>query len=203
MSETGGTESTGFPPETSTQDGTTGAPQYTPEQIAAARALLSDVGELDPAAQRDQAATPDDLAAQIHAAGAEAADPDVGALLDQIRAMQSRMDKLEAEKRAQNAPDVVKYAQALNDHLAAKAAAHPVVDANPDTSFGPGLKLTAALVSAAGDAADANKPGTLERDSDQVVRWLTQQARRAPHLDLGYLAELAGEVAGAAVKLAA
>jgi hypothetical protein len=197
VSETSGTESTGFPPETSTPHG------YTADEIAAARALLSEAGELDPAAQREQTASPDDLAAQIHAAGAEAADPDVAQMLATIQAMQSRMEKLEAQTRAQNAPDVVKYAQALNDHLAAKAAAHPVVDANPDTTFAPGLKLTGALVDAAGDAADARQPGTLERDTDQVLRWITQQARRAPHLDLGYLAELAGEVAEAAVKLAA
>lgn len=193
MSETG-TESTGFPPET---PAAAGPRTYTTDELAAARALLEEAGELDPAGQAP--ASPDDLASQIHAAGAEAADPDVAKLMQQIQAMQAQMDKLSQAARAQNVPDAVKYADALAGHVAAKLSAHPSL---ADT-LKPLSDLAGAAQGAAAAAAEQGHPGQLEDAAAKVAAWVAKEGRRLPHLDLAYIAELAEEAAGAAVKIAA
>src|SRR5579872_4431990 len=99
------TENTGWPPQPDPA-------QPTQEQLAeAARQIASqNVGVTS-------AADPAALGMQALAAGAEPAEVDASELLASIRALQGRITALEAEKRAATAPAVVRYAQAILDHL--------------------------------------------------------------------------------------
>lgn len=201
MSEQAGTENTGFTPDQPAAPA--GPRQFSADELAEARRQLIEQGELNPVERRDDiAADQEDLGTQVLASGAEAADVDVSQLLATIQTMQRRMDKLEAEKKLSNAPDVVKYATALFDHLTAKSAAHPVLAADP-SNFGPGLDQAAALKDSAVAAGESGQAGSLEADAGKLGQWVARQARRLPQLDLGYIAELAEEVGGAAAELAA
>jgi hypothetical protein len=204
------TETTGFPDDT----GQAPAPaprQFTAEELDAARAQLAAQGEdLAPAST----ASSEDLGLSAVAAGAEAQSVDAGELLAAIRGLQAKVDALEADKRAANAPDVVKYAQALSDHLAAKSAAHPVIQADADHTWGqlPNaqghggsgvLGAVGKLTADAEAAAESGKPGGLAAEVGKVENWVKAHARRFPHIDYSYVLDLAAEAAGAAAKLAA
>lgn len=189
------------------------AREFTPEELAQARAQLLAQGE-DLSNAQGPPVDPESLGAHAVGAGAEAAAVDPNELLAAIRGLQSKVDALEAEKRQANAPDVVKYTQALHDHLAGKAAAHPVIQANPDHSWGQApdaqganargvLASTHALVADAQGAADSGKVGHLAEDVGKVEDWVKRHARRFPQIDYSYILDLAAEAAGAVAKLAA
>jgi hypothetical protein len=201
------TEQTGWP----AQPDPAQPPVPTAEQQAeAARQLAAqNVGVTGP-----QVGSPVDLGRAAVAAGAEAADVDANELLASIRALQNRVNLLEAEKRAASAPAVVRYAEAIRDHLATKAAQHPAVQADPDHSYGKlpdasgagGLGVLGAashLAVTAAQAADSGKPGSFGTELGHIVTWVQRHARRFPAIDHGYILELAEEAALAATKLAA
>lgn len=186
------------------------AREYTADELAAAQAAIAgaNVGVTGP-----QVGSPTDLGLAALAAGAEAADPDPAEMLAAIRAMQARIDALEAEKRSAQAPLVVTYATALLDHLATKRAQHPVIQADPDHNYGQvpnaeGLGargvLGAAhhLVSTATVAAETGNGQGVAAELPAIQTWVQRHARRFPHVDYSYIVELAEEVAGAAAKLA-
>lgn len=173
--------------------------EFTPGELAAAREQLRAQGELGTGSPGDPAA----IGMQALAAGAQADEVDAASMLESIRAMQARIDALEREKRLATAPDVVKYSAALHDHLAAKAAAHPVINADADYSFGPVLEKAAALAESAGKAAETGHPGSLKADAEEIGAWIAKHARRFPHLDYSYIGDLAAEAAGAVARLAA
>ena len=134
--------------------------------------------------------------------GAAATDVDIEALLRTVQGLQAQVEQLTAERAVAGAPDVVKYATAYADHLQAKADAHPAINADPDHTFITGLRGAAKLVNAAESVA-ATGAGhdalvTLAKDAEA---WIKLHARRFPALDYEYLAQLAGEVGSAAVKL--
>lgn len=187
--------------------------EFTPEELAQARAQLLAQGE-DLSSAQGPPVDPASLGTHAVAAGAEAAQVDPQELLAAIRGLQAQVDALNAEKRQANAPDVVKYTQALHDHLAGKAAANPVLQSNPDHSWGQApdaqganargiLADTAAIVADAQAAADSGKVGHLAEDVGKVESWVKAHARRFPHLDYSYILDLTAEAAGAVAKLAA
>lgn len=187
------------------QQAPAGGYEFTPEQLAAARAQLEAQGELSPAAASPDTVATDGagLGMRALADGAQAAEVDSGELLRQIRAMQDRMDALEREKRMSTAPDVVKYATALHDHLSAKAAAHPLINLDADHGWGQVLEQTASIKEAAAAAAESGQPGTLKEDLGKVEAWVSRHARRFPQIDYTYVLELAEDAAGALAKLVA
>jgi hypothetical protein len=198
------TESTGWPPQPD-------PPQPTQEQLAeAARQLqATNVGVTGP-----QVGSPVDLGMQALAAGAEPAEVDTAAMLAEFRALQARISALEAEKRASTAPAVVRYAQAILDHLSTKAAQHPAIQADADHTYGQAanasgdggkgvLGAASHLVATASTAADTGKPGSFGNELGQIQTWVQRHARRFPHVDYGYVLELAEEAALAVTKLAA
>lgn len=187
--------------------------EFTPEELAQARAQLEAQGE-DLSAAQGPPVDPASLGTHAVAAGAEAAQVDPNELLRAIRGLQAQVDALQAEKRQANAPEVVRYAQALHDHLAVKAAAHPVIQGDADYSWGqvPNaqgaggrgvLADTAALVGDAEAAADSGKVGHLGDDIGKVETWVKAHARRFPQIDYSYVLDLAAEAAGAVARLAA
>lgn len=175
--------------------------ELTPEQAQAAAAeQVSGIGaDLGPGPQ----ASPETLGAQMVQSGAEPAQVDANALLRTIQAMQARLDALEAEKRASLAPEVVKYAQAVADHIAAKAAAEPALVDHPDLPLTQGTSLAGTLVDAAAAAAESGDASKLAKPLTEVTTWVRAHARRFPRVDWGYVLQLAEEAAGAAAKLAA
>lgn len=180
---------------------TAGGRQFTDDELAEARRQLEAQGQLAPAAGPEASGA--ELGMQALAAGAQAGEVDAAGLLREIRALQSQVDTLNRERHLAQAPEVVRYAEALRDHLAAKQAAHPHINADPDHSFRPVLAIAGKVVTAAGEAADSGRPGGIAGDVQQIERWVAAHARRFPHLDYSYIAELAGEVGGAAARLAA
>jgi hypothetical protein len=211
MSEPGGTESTGFPADNSDQAGQDQAPaapaprtEFTPEELAAAREQLLAQGELAPRAQADQAVSPTDLGVQAVMDGAQADEVDTASLLRQIKALQARTDALEREKALATAPDVVKYATALADHLQVLADGHPVIHADPDHTWMPVLEHAASLVNAASDAAaGTGDPAAVTQHLDAIRQFIDRHARRHPAIDYGYHRDLLDEAGDAAAKLAA
>lgn len=175
--------------------------QLTPDQATAAAAeQVQGIGaDLGPGPQ----ASPETLGAQMSQAGAIPAEIDANALLRQIQAMQSRLDVLEQEKRASVAPEVVKYAQAVSDHIAAKAAAEPQLVGHPDMPLTQGTSLAGALVDAATAAAESGDASKVTRPLAEITTWVKAHAAKFPHVDWGYVLQLAEEAAGAAAKLAA
>lgn len=187
--------------------------EFTAEELAQARAQLLAQGE-DLAEAQGPPVDPASLGTHAVAAGAEAASVDPNELLSSIRALQAQVAALEAEKRQANAPDVVKFTQALHDHLAGKAAAHPHTQADPDHSWGQApdaqgangrgvLADTAALVADAAQAAESGKVGNLGERVGKVEAWVKAHAKRFPHIDYSYVLDLAAEAAGAVARLAA
>jgi phosphohistidine swiveling domain-containing protein len=141
---------------------------------------------------------------RLAASGAAATDVDPAALLRQMQALQAQVDALTAAKVQDKAPEVVRYATALADHLQAKADAHPTINADPDHTFIPALHKVAQLVNAA-EGVVAHSTGhdhviTLAKD---VGAWVSAHARKFPAIDYDYLLQLAEEAAGAAAKLLA
>jgi len=168
------------------------AQQAAAEQISA---VGQDLGPgIQPAAE--------DLGAAAVAAGAQPDEVDAGALLRTIQQMQLRLDMLEAEKRAEQAPAVVIYGQAIADHVNAKVAAHPTLYSHPDNPLSAGGALAGAVLDAARSEADGNT-GALAGPLADLEGWVKNHARQFPHIDWGYVLELAGEAAGAAGRLAA
>ena len=207
MSETGGTEATGFPADQVQDQAPATAPeaprQFTAAELAAARAQLIAQGELDPVVQRDQTVAPDDLGVQALVDGAAPAEVDTQAMLRSLQAMQARIDALEREKQLATAPDVVKYTTALADHLQALADANPAIHADPDHTWMPALEHAAAAVNAAQDAAAGGDPAAVSEHLDALQRFIDRHARRHTALDYGYQRDLIDEARDAAGKLAA
>ena len=149
-----------------------GQPGYDPAHLTAA----ADQVRGGPA---PQSAWPsdEDLAAQLRAqqAGAPAGltDMDVSALLAGIKALQDRVDALEAEKSSGAGLPVVNTAQALRD-LIATHAAH-----TPGTDHADLLRLADDAVDAAGNAASSGDGGPLTDISGKIARAL-QRANPGP-----------------------
>jgi hypothetical protein len=200
MSEPGGTEETSFPGDPGPVPEADAPRQFTPSERAAAREQLLAQGELAPAAPVPDSAS---LGIQALAAGAQADEVDPGELLRMLQAQQARIDALESEKRLATAPDIVKYATALADHLQVKADANPVIHSDPDHTWMPALELAAGLVNAASTAAQSGQPGDLAAQVAKVRTWVARHQRKFPHLDYGYIQDLADETDDAAAKLAA
>jgi hypothetical protein len=173
--------------------------QVTPEQAQQATAeQVSAVGADLGLGQQPSAA---DLGAAAVQAGAQPGEVDAGQLLRTIQAMQARLDALEAEKRAEQAPAVAVYGQAVADHVNAKIAAHPHLATHPDNPITAGGPLAGRVLEAAQNAeAD---PAAVEGHVAELRAWVEAHARQFPHIDWGYVLELAGETAAAAGKLAA
>jgi hypothetical protein len=174
--------------------------EFTADELEAARAQLAaqgaDLGT-------GQAASGADLGAQAVAAGAAPTEVDAQALLEQVRALQARVANMEHASRMAQAPDVVKYATALRDHLAVKANQHPAIAADPDHNFNAVLGAANDLVSGAEAAAESGNPGKLGAEVGAVESWVAKHARRFPHIDYSYILDLAGEAAQAVAALAA
>ena len=175
----------------------TEARQFTDDELAAARAQIA-------AQEAGAGAPPVDAAAMgrnLLAAGAEPAEVNPAELLTMIRAMQAKIDGLEREKKLAAAPELVKYATAIADHIAVKATTSPAIHADPDNTFQPGLDAAAALVGAARAATDSGDPAAVAGPLGKVVAFVTRHARRLPQLDYAYVLELAEELGEAAAKL--
>ena len=173
------------------------APGPDPQQVAAEQ-VSQVAADLGPGPQAD----PADLGAAAMQAGAQPAEVDAGALLRSIQQLQSRLDTLEAEKRAEAAPDVVKFGQALADQVKAKADANPFLVSHPDNPLRQGADLADKVLAAAQAESDGNA-GALEGPLAELEGWVKGHARQFPHIDWAYVLELAGEAAAAAARLAA
>lgn len=192
--------------ETQDQPDVAGGVAYSPEVLEAARQLVEQQKAAAPPQGTGPAATEQDIASELLAAGAEPAEVDTAKLLAMIQAQQRQLDKLLAEKRAERAPAVVSYADAIGDHLAAKAAANPAIHADPDYSWQPALETAARLSAAARSAADAEGGGDVSAVKAQtaaVRKFAARHARRHPQIDHGYVLELCDEADDAADELAA
>lgn len=181
--------------EPTNPDAPVGGVEFTPEQLAAAREQLIAQGELA------APAAPAHLGQTVLESGAMPDQIDAIALLHQIQAMQAQLDQMAAEKKAELAPDVVKYAEAAMDHLTAKAVAHPMIGADPDWNYGTGLETLAGLKEAAAEAADAAAPGRVADAAAKAEAWVRQHAAHFPHIDYGYILQLITEAGVAAAKL--
>ena len=168
------------------------AQQATAEQVTQVAADLGPGPQADPA----------DLAAAVVQAGAQPGEVDAGALLRSIQAMQARLDVLEAEKRAEVAPEVVKYGEALAAQIVAKVDAHPHLANHPDNPLSAGRDLAVKVLDAAKSESDGNT-GALDGPLAELEGWVKAHARQFPHIDWHYVLELAGEAAAAAARLAA
>ena len=170
--------------------------EQTPEQAARSQVagVAADLGA-------GPQTPPDVLGAQMQASGAAPGEVDASALLAHIRAMQARLDSLEAEKRQELAPEVVKYADALAAHIAAKAAASPGLAAHPDHPLTAGADLVAKVADAARAEADG-KAGALAGPLADLTAWVKRSQQVFHHLDWHYVLQLAEEAAAAA-RLAA
>src|ERR1700728_408764 len=145
-----------------------------------------------------------ELGAQVAAGGASATEVDPAALLAAIKQLQSQVTAMEAEKRQANAPEVVGYAQALGDHLQAKADANPVIHADPDYTYPTALEKARVLGEEAGKVAESGgDTGHVVRLADEIVEWVADHADHFPGLDYSYIRQLGKDVKSAAAKLAA
>lgn len=106
------------------------------------------------------------LAAQQASAPAGLTDVDVSQLLAGIKALQDRVDALEAEKASGAAVPVQNTAEALRD-LIATHAAH-----TPGTDHSDLLRLADDAVDAAGNAADSGDGGIVTDISGKIARAL-------------------------------
>lgn len=170
----------------------------TPGQAAVQQQVSGISADLGPGPQ----ASPADLVAVMAAEGAHAAEVDSNALLASIRALQARVDAMEAEKKKDLAPAVMQYAQAIADHAAAKVAANPVLALHPDNPITGVTGLAQAVVAGAQAVIDGNT-GALQGPLSELEAWVGRHAKGFPHIDWSYVLQLAEEAAGAAVKLAA
>lgn len=206
MSETGGTEATGFPadqPHDAAAAPVAGPREFTAEELDQARQLLAAQGETFAPVTAAPAADQSELGMQALADGAQADEIDPAELLRSIQALQAQVSRLEAEKRTAQAPDVVKYADAIAGHLQALADANPVIHADPDHTLMPMLEHAAAAVNAAHDAADSGDPAPVHDQLDQLDRLVARHQRRFPGLHFGYVRDLLDEARDSAHKLAA
>lgn len=160
-------------------------------------------GFAQPDPQFAPAADAESLGVQAVAAGAQADEVDPAALLAMLKAQQAKIDQLIAERNLATAPDVVKYATALADHLQVKADANPAIHADPDHTWMPALELAAGLVNSAQAAAASGQAGDIPAQVGRVRQWVARHQRRFPHMDYGYISDLADETEAAAAKLAA
>lgn len=143
------------------------------------------------------------LGMHIAGAGGAATDVDVNQLYAHIKRLEEQFASLQQSQAHVQAPEVVKYATALADHLQAKADANPVVNADPDHTWYPALVKAAQLVNGAEQAiATGTGHSELVTLAKDVAGWVRQHARRFPAIDYDYVLQLAEETAGAAVKAA-
>jgi hypothetical protein len=110
--------------------------------------------------------------AQIVAGGGTATEADVTAMLAAMAAMQSRLDALEAERAAKNAPVLVSTAESLRNLLAIHASG--VSGATADHTRA--LALADDAVDAAGNAVKSGDVSALRQITDKLSR-----ALRAAH----------------------
>lgn len=138
--------------------------QYTPDELAAAANLLGSAAPAPaPMTQEEMAAH---LAAQQASAPAGLTDVDVTALLAGIKALQDRVDALEAEKASGAAVPVLNTAEVLRD-LIATHAAHA-----PGTDHSDLLRLADDAVDAAKNAADSGDGSLVTQISGKISRAL-------------------------------
>jgi len=182
-----------------TTDGPAAQPvrQFTEEELAAAREQIA----AQEAPGAGPGVTPQEMGTSLVAAGAEAAAVDPHELLALIRGMQTRIDGLEAEKRLAAAPQLTRLATAVSDHLAAKAAANPVIHGDPDRTWQPALDIAGELVDAAKSATESGDPSKVSDRLGTVLSWVTAHARQHPALDYNYVIELIGQAGEEAAKL--
>lgn len=118
---------------------------------------------------RDRPATsPDELATQAAEQGASPTEVDAGALLKHIQAMQARLEALEQEKRAGNAPPLVATLEAARDLVTAHAA-H-----TPGTDHAEALSLADDLVDAGKNATQSGDLGYVREIGARLHKWLTR-----------------------------
>lgn len=174
--------------------------EQTPEQAQAAvqQQVQGVAADLGPGPQAPAA----DLGQAMAASGASAGEVDTAALLQQIQALQRQMDAMQAEKRADLAPEVVKYAQAAADHISAKITANPHLAGEAGSILAAGSELAAKVGEAAQAEADGQAGATHGPVAD-LEKWVKEVAARHPGIDFGYVLQLAGEIAAAAARLAA
>jgi len=163
-------------------------PTPDPAQQAVQATVSGVAADLGPGPQ----APASDIGAAMAAGGAQPAAPDPAAMLAQIQALQAQMAALQAEKQAGTVPDVTKYAQAAADHVAAIATANPHLAGE----LADGVTLSADVAAAAADGAHPG--GTVE----ELKAWVDDVAAKFPHINFGYVLQLAGEIAAAAAKIA-
>lgn len=176
------------------------APAVPAEAAAAAAEQVSQIGADLGMGEQPAAA---DLGGQLQASGAHPGEVDTAALLEQIRALQSQMDQMQADKRSEAAPAIVSYAQALADHLNAKIAANPHTAADADLPGAAGADLAGQVLEAARTAAESGDVTGLQAKVDDVVGWVRAHGVKFNHIDWTYVLQLAEEIASAAAKLAA
>jgi hypothetical protein len=141
------------------------------------------------------------MGAALVDAGAQAAAVDPNELLALIRGMQARIDGLEREKKLAAAPQLTRLATAVHDHLAAKAAANPVIHGDPDRTWRPALDIAGELVGAAKSATESGDAGKISDYLGSLFAWVTAHAKAFPALDYGYVLILLEETAAAAASL--
>jgi hypothetical protein len=179
------------------------APDAAAEQAqAAAAAGVQNIGA-DLGAGTAPAAAPEQLGASLAASGAAPDEVDPAALLAAIRGLQAQVDAMQAEKRMEQAPALVTYAQALADHVAAKIAASPHTAADVDQPGAVGVDLANAALEAARAAAESGDISGVKEKVDDVVGWVRAHAAKFNHIDWSYVLQLAEEIGTAAGKLAA
>lgn len=109
---------------------------------------------------------PEHLAAQ----GASATEVDTSQLLAAMKAMQERLDALEAEKRSRNAPALVSTAESLRDLIIKHASGMTVHGQVPDMSQG--TRLADDVVDAAGNAVTSGDVSHVRAIGQRIETWL-------------------------------
>lgn len=167
----------------------------------AAAAGVQNIGA-DLGAGTAPAATPADLGASLAASGAAPGEVDPAELLAAIRGLQAQVDQMQAEKRLEQAPAMVTYAQALADHVQSKINAHPHTAADVDQPGQEGVDLANAALDAARAAAESGDVSGVQSKVDDVVGWVRAHSAKFNHIDWSYVLQLAEEIGAAAARLA-
>jgi hypothetical protein len=142
-------------------------PTPTPQQYAEAAAQLRNAP--DPGtAPPPEAEVAAGLAVKQSAAPAGVTEVDIEQLMAAMKAMQARVDALEAEKAAGNAAPVKGNAEVMRELLRVHAA-H-----NPGTDHGDVLRLADDMVDAAGNAAETGDAGIIHELAGKMERALTR-----------------------------
>lgn len=114
--------------------------------------------------------------------GAKPVVPDASAMLDQIRAMQAQLDRINAANGTSPTDPIEAHTTALDQHLTQVENAHP----NHDFSE---------VRDAVNEVVNAAKDGTLVKDGTELLKTVIQDHREGPlgsiSHDLAYIWDLA------------